>query len=47
VALVSMQPSPLSVELFKPFNPKVFAADIAWSVVLGMPAWKGSTLTYH
>jgi hypothetical protein len=28
VALVSIQPSPLSVELFKPFNPKFFAADI-------------------
>jgi hypothetical protein len=47
VALVSIQPSPLLLELFKPFNPNFFAADIVWSVVLGMPAQKGSTLTYH
>jgi hypothetical protein len=28
VALVSIQPTHLSVELFKPFNPKFVAADI-------------------
>jgi hypothetical protein len=44
VALVSIQPTHLSVELFKPFNPKFVAADIGWSIVSCMTAWKGSTL---